>query len=1501
MENEQGWTPPSDAEVVETKNWTPPSDAIADEPVKKKVYGAFVPTPLNPTREVSTSQSGSGGLGSLGEIGNLGQNKVVETPKEAPKPSINKKKFDEYNRTYSEYRSANEKYTSKRDEVFEINSPTITSTEGLIRSFTEPNRTIESVLNQQLSLENDLKKRKSSFYNATKDLSSEIDTQLDLLAKENGGWDKFVKPLGIADVDKVRDAVDGFLEKNNIPTDSPVAYKLRNQMKAKAEFKKIEPEIDVKFETEYRKKYGLSPDEDIQKEYGLKAGEVEGIKQAKLELEKKRAVENEALKKEFTPELKAIGDNYTLKTKELNSQIENDQEIDSYANSLMKQEFDKYQNLVNQGKMTVEQANAEMQSAEKTKETKAKVVEMVNKKYSKAFEGEFNAYQKQLNEVNSRYNSVYRRQEAARLEQANKKIGEEINKFKGTYKPSKEILERRESLYKDAYDAVALRYGTARENVGRELGHLRQLQATFSGLGGGIKGYGQFFDNKFLYDVGESMEANNLIKIPESKEFSDWLDADKLIVGSSNIIGRMFPMMGVSTVVGLTTENWGLAARMAAGSVTGWVTEGADMAGTVKGEVLEASGDPVEADKAANSMWRSHIYSMPLYTLSSIPYIGGLSTKIAKKIAPSLFKEAQVGARRTFGQYLKQTGVAAAVSGVAEVAEEVPQEFKQGIDEAAIRNGVEIKTIADQLKVLREGASRKGFKETVVQVVPSTLIMGSSPVFVSESAKQAKNKYYENKVDNYLNGLSINEALSTSPEQYIFNTLSEKGKNFTGTLINTLYTSGNINQQEYDALANKLVGMDNFQSWLKKNKAEGSATQNIVGYKLYGQYQEAKNELDASTEELGRGILEDKVKKAKEEFESYYKGEGTNAVILTMGDGKQFVFSPEEMNFALQFENIRAGIRDKNIAVSVYNKKGQEAIMEGTLNEMNILFQEKPLEETEVEVSDATNPATSQLQKFTSPTEDNYGTINRNDGKGIVTLTKEEYLNELQGKINTLESSIDAIDNEQSKAVVYEQVNELNKEKTEILKREIKPQDEIRNTDNNIRPQVESTQQEINIKPIEVIAGEEQDNADGGVAKVVQGDGQSVDAKKIEIEKRRQEELYNSLTKEDKEFVDNVRNKFGDEKANKQIKNKALNTSEGNKLLEKHKAEDTLDNIDSTIEERVAARYSLQGGHPFNVAQVSDITKSINNIKKGDSLSATEKEIKLIYDAELKAVGENVEVVTPKDNEALRDVESTAKALNKNPNALPSLRDAIANVDRDSVLIKGQRYTKEDIKYDILDKIGEDIDEIIDIRITGSRVYGTSKANSDLDVIVEYKGEVREDTLFDIANDDPIIIDGIKVDVNPVKAEKSGTIAENAIRERKYLDEVADEKYLSRAYHSAKADGTNPELVKAVESLLSKEQTPSGIKEQEVKVNTPDKVQEEVVETAETLKAQPTATPETKAAIDVYNRLKENNDTTTRKEYKALPESIKRVLDNIVNINKQLEQNKLITKKGNCP
>ncbi len=67
---------------------------------------------------------------------------------------------------------------------------------------------------------------------------------------------------------------------------------------------------------------------------------------------------------------------------------------------------------------------------------------------------------------------------------------------------------------------------------------------------------------------------------------------------------------------------------------------------------------------------------------------------------------------------------------------------------------------------------------------------------------------------------------------------------------------------------------------------------------------------------------------------------------------------------------------------------------------------------------------------------------------------------------------------------IEERINAINDELVNVDNKE----NEIRSTDNNIQPQVESPQQEIKPTPIEVIAGKEQ--GDGGVAKVVQGDGQ---------------------------------------------------------------------------------------------------------------------------------------------------------------------------------------------------------------------------------------------------------------------------------------------------------------------------------------------------------------------------------------------------------------------------
>ncbi len=66
--------------------------------------------------------------------------------------------------------------------------------------------------------------------------------------------------------------------------------------------------------------------------------------------------------------------------------------------------------------------------------------------------------------------------------------------------------------------------------------------------------------------------------------------------------------------------------------------------------------------------------------------------------------------------------------------------------------------------------------------------------------------------------------------------------------------------------------------------------------------------------------------------------------------------------------------------------------------------------------------------------------------------------------------------------------------------------------------------------------------------------------------------------------------------------------------------------------------------------------------------------------------------------------------------------------------------------------------EIIDVKLNGSRVKGLAKDDSDLDVVLEFKGNIREDDLFNILNSDPLVIGNVVVDINPITESKTGTI-----------------------------------------------------------------------------------------------------------------------------------------------
>ena len=59
--------------------------------------------------------------------------------------------------------------------------------------------------------------------------------------------------------------------------------------------------------------------------------------------------------------------------------------------------------------------------------------------------------------------------------------------------------------------------------------------------------------------------------------------------------------------------------------------------------------------------------------------------------------------------------------------------------------------------------------------------------------------------------------------------------------------------------------------------------------------------------------------------------------------------------------------------------------------------------------------------------------------------------------------------------------------------------------------------------------------------------------------------------------------------------------------------------------------------------------------------------------------------------------------------------------------------------------------EILEMRVIGSRTTGKAKWKSDLDILMQYKGDAREDDMFNAFCRMKIEIDGIRVDINPIK------------------------------------------------------------------------------------------------------------------------------------------------------
>ena len=99
---------------------------------------------------------------------------------------------------------------------------------------------------------------------------------------------------------------------------------------------------------------------------------------------------------------------------------------------------------------------------------------------------------------------------------------------------------------------------------------------------------------------------------------------------------------------------------------------------------------------------------------------------------------------------------------------------------------------------------------------------------------------------------------------------------------------------------------------------------------------------------------------------------------------------------------------------------------------------------------------------------------------------------------------------------------------------------------------------------------------------------------------------------------------------------------------------------------------------------------------------------------------------------------------------------------------------EETVKCHVQAKIDEyNIDAtIVDVAVTGSRCRGLEHESSDLDVVVELSTAEREDDLFNAFNEDGLHIGEVKVDINPITAQRTGTLESYLPQVEEYLEGV---------------------------------------------------------------------------------------------------------------------------------
>lgn len=87
--------------------------------------------------------------------------------------------------------------------------------------------------------------------------------------------------------------------------------------------------------------------------------------------------------------------------------------------------------------------------------------------------------------------------------------------------------------------------------------------------------------------------------------------------------------------------------------------------------------------------------------------------------------------------------------------------------------------------------------------------------------------------------------------------------------------------------------------------------------------------------------------------------------------------------------------------------------------------------------------------------------------------------------------------------------------------------------------------------------------------------------------------------------------------------------------------------------------------------------------------------------------------------------------------------------------------------------------EIHGAAFAGSRSRGLENADSDIDVVLEVDSDLKEDAFFNIIHEEALTLEGYTIDINPIKADETGTLETYLPTAEAYLADKAQSTELS--------------------------------------------------------------------------------------------------------------------------